>query len=303
MWYNVTALRMDIHHLRVFATVFRNRSFSKASEELHLTQPTISDHVKALEEELHCRLFDRLGRSIVPTKEADILYSHAAEIIEKADALKGLIGQFKKEITGELIVGASTIPGTYVIPRIIGGFKKRYPSVSFQIIETDSKGVIEKVLRHELLLGMVGAKMGHGQLTFTPVMEEELIAVSSPSLIKAHEMSLEELTSFPMILREEGSGTRKEFEKILEARGILLDALAVVGYFGSTDAVKQAVKAGLGISILSELAVRDELKYKLLKKIRVKGIQMKRKFYAVTHKKRTLPFAYSIFMEYLKTHV
>ena len=303
VWYNVTALRMDIHHLRVFVTVFRNRSFSRASEELHLTQPTVSDHVKSLEEELYCRLFDRLGRSIAPTKEADILYSHAAEIIEKTDALKELIGQFKKEITGELIVGASTIPGTYVIPRIIAGFKKRYPSVSFQIIESDSKGVIEKVLRHELLLGMVGAKMGHGQLTFTPVMEEELIAVSSPSLIRAHEMSLEELTSFPMILREEGSGTRKEMERILEGRGISMDALKVVGCFGSTDAVKQAVKAGLGVSILSELAVADELKYKSLKKIKVKRVQMKRKFYAVTHRKRTLPFAYSIFMEYLKAHL
>src|SRR5512143_3620760 len=116
---------MDIHHLRVFTTVFRNRSFSKASEELHLTQPTVSDHVKALEDELHCRLFDRLGRSIIPTKEADLLYSHSAELIEKADALKELIGQSKNTITGELNVGASTIPGTYVIPRIIADFTKR----------------------------------------------------------------------------------------------------------------------------------------------------------------------------------
>jgi len=303
MWYTVAAERMDIHHLRVFATVFRNRSFSRASEELHLTQPTVSDHVKALEDELHCRLFDRLGRSIVPTQEADVLYSHAVEIIEKADALKELIGKVKNEITGELIVGASTIPGTYVIPRIIADFKKRYPTVSFRIVEADSRGIIEKVLRHELLFGMVGAKMGHGQLTFTPMMEEELIAVSSPSLIKTHEMSLEELTSLPMILREEGSGTRKEIERILEGKGISPDALIVVGYFGSTDAIKQAVKAGLGISIISELAVRDELKYKLLKRIRLKGVQMKRKFYAVTHRKRTLPFAYGIFMEYLKAHL
>jgi len=294
---------MDIHHLRVFATVFRCRSFSKASEELHLTQPTVSDHMKALEEELHCRLFDRLGRSIAPTQEADILYSYAVEIVEKADALKEVIGQFKKEVSGELIIGASTIPGTYVIPHIIAAFKKRYPSVSFQIVESDSKGVVEKVLRHELLLGMVGANMGHGQLIYTPVMEEELIAVSSPSLVRTNEISLEELTRFPLILREEGSGTRKEIERSLDGKGISLDALTVVGYFGSTDAVKQAVKAGLGISILSELAVKDELKYKLLKKIRLKGIQMKRGFYAVTHRKRTLPFAYSIFVEYLKAHV
>ncbi|HXX53256.1 MAG TPA: selenium metabolism-associated LysR family transcriptional regulator [Thermodesulfovibrionales bacterium] len=294
---------MDIHHLRVFATVFRNRSFSKASEELYLTQPTVSDHIKALEEELHCRLFDRLGRSIAPTREADILYSSATEIIERTDALIELVGQFKKDVSGKLVIGASTIPGTYVIPHLIAGFKKSYPTVSFQIVETDSKGVIEKILRHELLLGMVGAKIGNGNLIYTPVMEEELIAVSSPSLIKAHEMSLEELTKLPMILREEGSGTRREIERIMEGGGISLDALPVVGYFGSTGAVKQAVKAGLGISILSELAVKDEVKYKLLKKIRIKGIQMKRKFYTVTHRKRTLPFSYSMFVDYLKKHL
>lgn len=294
---------MDIHRLRVFVSVFKHKSFSKASEELHLTQPTISDHIKALEEELNCMLFDRLGRTIIPTKEAGALYNHAMEIIEKVDAVKDAIGQLKKEVSGELFIGASTIPGTYVIPHIISDFTKEYPSVSFQVVESDSRGIVEKVLRHELLLGIVGAKLSNAQLTFTPVMEEELIAVSSPSLIRKNEMSLEELTELPIIIREEGSGTRKEMERILESRDISLDRLKIAGIFGSTDAVKQAVKAGLGTSIISELAVKDELKYKVLKKINVRGMQMKRKFYAVTHKKRTLPLAYSNFLDYLMAHL
>jgi DNA-binding transcriptional LysR family regulator len=101
---------VDIHQLKVFASVFKNRSFSRASEELHLTQPTISDHVKTLEEELECKLFDRLGRTIIPTKEAEVLYSHAVEILEKINVTKDMPSRFKKEITGELVVGASTIP-------------------------------------------------------------------------------------------------------------------------------------------------------------------------------------------------
>lgn len=293
---------MDIHQLRVFASVFRNKSFSKASEELYLTQPTISDHIKTLEEELNCKLFDRLGRTIIPTKEAEVLYSHAMEIIEKANNIKDIIGQFKKEIAGDLIIGASTIPGTYLMPLAIASFKKQHPSVSFQVIISDSKVIIEKVSRHELLMGIVGAKLSNGQLNFIPFLEDELIVVSSPSLIKKDKATLDELTQIPMIFREEGSGTRRETERILEGNGIALDSIKISGVFGSTDAVKQAVKGGMGISILSKLSVADELKFKALKEIKVKDIQMKRKFYIVTHKKRTLPAVYNIFLEYLKTH-
>ena len=175
---------MDIHHLKVFTSVFKNRSFSKASEQLSLTQPTISSHIKAVEEELGCKLFDRIGRRIIPTKEAEVLYNHAMEIIEKADNIKDVIGQFKKEITGELIIGASTIPGTYLMPAIISSFKKKYPSVFFQIAIADSEEIIKKVLKHELLIGIVGSKLGNEQINYIPFMEDELIAVSAPFLLK-----------------------------------------------------------------------------------------------------------------------
>ena len=290
---------MDIHQLKIFASVFRNKSFSRASDELHLTQPTISDHIRTLEDELDCKLFDRLGRTIIPTKEAEVLYSHAMEIIEKTIILKESIGQTKKEIKGELIIGASTIPGTYLMPHIMAKFQKRYPSVSFQILVSDSRDIVEKVSRHELLMGAVGAKTTNTQINYTPFMDDELIVVSSPSLIKKEDMTIRELIKFPIILREEGSGTRKETEKILEGKGISFENIKVAGIFGSTDAVKQAVKAGLGVSILSRFSVTDELKYKILKEIKLIDIQMKRKFYIVTHKKRTLPQAYKMFLEHI----
>lgn len=292
---------MDIHHLKVFLSVFKNKSFSKASEELSLTQPTISDHVKSLEEELNCKLFDRLGRTIMPTKEAEVLYNHAMEITEKADNIKDVIGQFKKEITGELIIGASTIPGTYLMPAIISSFKKKYPSVFFQIAIADSEEIIKKVLKHELLIGIVGSKLGNEQIHYMPFMEDELIVVSAPSMLKKERTTLNELIKFPMVLREEGSGTRRETEKILEERGISFEDIKISGIFGSTDAIKQAVKEGLGVSILSRLSVKDELKYGILKEIKLTNIEMKRKFYIVTHQKRTSPLAYNIFLEYIKT--
>ena len=292
---------MDIHQLRVFASVFKNKSFSKASEELHLTQPTISDHVKTLEEELDCKLFDRLGRTIIPTKEAEVLYSYALEIIEKTNTIKEVISQTRKEIKGELIIGASTIPGTYLLPSIMAEFQRKYPSVSFQILVSDSRGIIDKVSKHELLLGIVGAKLDDEQINYIPFVEDELIVVSSPSMIKSNSITLKGLTKLPMVLREEGSGTRREVEKILEGKGISLGGIKIAGIFGSTDAIKQAVKAELGISILSKLSVADELKHNILKEIKLTDTQMKRKFYIITHKKRTLPLLHAVFLEHIKT--
>lgn len=293
---------MDIHRLKIFSSVFRNKSFSKASEELYLTQPTISDHIKTLEEELNCKLFDRLGRSIIPTKEAELLYFHAAEIIEKADNLKDLINRLKMDITGELIIGASTIPGTYVLPPQMVEFKNLYPLIKYQVVISDSKGILEKILGHELLLGIVGAKIYNEKLDYQYMMDDELIVISSPSLIKKDEITINELLKYPMIIREEGSGTRIEFQKILEKRGLGLDDFNIAGIFGSTDAVKQAVKAGLGISVLSRLAVVDELRYKILREIRLKNMQMNRQFYIVIHNLRTLPPAYNLFLQNIKTN-
>jgi DNA-binding transcriptional LysR family regulator len=290
---------MDIHQLRVFASVFKNKSFSKASNELHLTQPTISSHIRGLEEEFNCALFDRLGRTIIPTKEAEILYGHALEIIEKADTLKETIGRVKKEITGKLVIGASTIPGVYLMPPMMTVFQKKYPSISFQILISDSVEIINSVLKQELLLGIVGAKLGNGQISYTPFVEDELIVISSTSLTKSNRITIKELIKFPMVLREEGSGTRRETEKILEDRGITFDNIKIAGIFGSTDAIKQAVKAGLGVSIISRFSVKDELKHGILKEIKLTDIQMRRKFYIVTHKKRTFPLAYSIFLKYI----
>ncbi len=292
---------MDIHQLRVFTSVYKNRSFSKASEELYLTQPTISDHIKTLEEELDCKLFDRLGRTIIPTKEAEVLYSHALEIIEKANTLKEVINQTKKEIKGELIIGASTIPGTYLLPSIMAAFQKKYPPVSFKILISDSREIVDKVSKHELLLGIVGAKIGDEQTNYIPFIEDELIVISSPFLINNNTITLKELIQFPMVIREEGSGTRRETEKILDGKGLSLSDIKIGGIFGSTDAIKQAVKSGMGFSILSRFSVIDEIRHKTLKEIKLTDIQMKRKFYIVAHKKRTLPFLYNSFLEYLKT--
>ena len=290
---------MNLHHLKVFVSVFKNRSFSKASRNLSLTQPTVSDHIQTLERDLKCKLFDRLGRTILPTKEAEILNLYAAEVIEKADALKEVVGNLHKKVEGEIVIGASTIPGTYLIPSLLASFQKRFPSVSFQVLISDSRGIVEKVTRHELLIGIVGSEIRGSQINSIPLMEDELVVVASPSLVQKAVVNLQDLLRYPVILREEGSGTLRETERILEKKGISMEAFKVAGIFSSTEAVKQGVKAGLGISILSRISVIEDLRCGTLREIKIKDLLMKRKFFIVTHKKRALPAACRAFLEHV----
>lgn len=290
---------MDIHQLRVFVSVYKNRSFSRASEQMHLTQPTISDHIRSLEQEFECRLFDRLGRSILPTQEAETLYLHAVDIIERAEAIRDVVGQFRAAPSGTVLVGASTIPATYLLPRLLASFHVQYPDISYQVSVADSRGIVNRVLNHDYLIGVVGTRLSNPYLNYTPICDDELIVIASPSAGAGRTLSLHELMREPMVVREEGSGTRNEIERILAAKKVSFSDLRVSGIFGSTEAVRQAVKAGLGISILSKLAVQDELVSGTLEEITVTGLKMKRQIYLVSHQKRTLPPVYAIFSNHL----
>ena len=288
---------MDVHQLRVFASVFRNKSFSKASRELRLTQPTVSNHVMSLEKELGCRLFDRTGRKIVPTEEAEVLYLQALELTEKLDGIPDAIRGVSREIAGELIIGASTIPGTYILPAIAADFVKRYPGVSFEIQLGDTEEIANLVLDHEILLGTVGAKTVPSKLDYQPFVDDELILAGSPKLVARDTVSLEQLSAIPLLLREEGSGTRKVMEEYLAKKGLIVKDLNVVAVLGSTDAVREAIKVGLGASILSKFALTEELAAKRLTVARIRGLRMKRMFFIVSHKKRTLPAHYQLLVE------
>jgi DNA-binding transcriptional LysR family regulator len=290
---------MDIHHLKVFASVYKLRSFSKAAEELHLTQPTVSDHIRALEQELDCRLFDRLPRKIIPTREAAVLIGRAQEIIERVEGFRDVLGEFRKDLAGHLIIGASTIPGTYILPGLTASFRQRNPSVLFEVLVSDSRAIVDKIAGHELMIGIVGARLESRQVDYKPFLDDELIAVASGSFDVRKGIGIREIAASPIVMREQGSGTRKEFEKILEREGIDPHQLNIVGLFGSTDAVKQAVKEGMGISIISRRSVKDEIKCGMLREIKIKDADMKRQFYIITHRKRTLPHLYKIFLDYL----
>lgn len=290
---------MDIHQLRVFIAVFKNRSFSKASQELYLTQPTISEHIKGLEEELKVKLFDRVGRSVIPTRDAEILFEEALEIVDKVEKLRESLDQIRKAPSGNIIVGASSIPGTYILPKIIPEFRKEYPEVSLNISISDSKNVINDLLNGQILIGIVGTKFFSNPIELIPFMNDDLVLADS-NFIKKDEIIPENLYDYPFILREEGSGTRKEMERWLNQMKIKIEKLKAVCTLSSTDAVKEAIKNGIGVSILSLHSIKDELESKKIRTVRISGWEMRRTFYLTIHKKRTLPFIYQLFLDFLK---
>lgn len=289
---------MDLHQLRVFLSVYKNKSFSKAAEEIFLTQPTISEHIKNLEEELNCKLFDRIGKKIIPTKEADLLYEEAFDLINKFENLRDAFQRLRKAPIGNIFISASSIPGTYILPSLIPEFKKFYPDIDIRVEISDSEDVIKRMLTNDILIGLVGTKISHVNLKYTPFVEDELVVASS-NLTTKENLRPEDLTNYPFIMREIGSGTRMEMERFLKEIGVDQTKLKISCTLGSTDAVKQAIKSGLGISILSIYSIKDEIECGKLKAIRIKGHRMNRIFYIVTNKKRTLPYVYQLFHDFL----
>ncbi len=291
---------MDIHHLKIFIAVYKNKSFTKASEKLHISQPTISEHIKNLEKSLDCKLFDRLGRSIMPTAEADILYPKALQILDDLDQIQEDISAAGIGVKGKLIIGASTIPGAYILPRMAYTFKKQYPDVAFEILIEDSGKITNMVLQHDLFFGIVGAKMPSEKLDYEPLIEDELVLVATSKLLPQKTITLDKLPSIPFLQREIGSGTRQTFENFLKKNTITTNTFNIVATLGSISAVKQAVKENLGASVISRVAVQEELDSSILHEIPIINMKMKRKFYLVLQKKRTLPTQYAAFCEHMK---
>ena len=288
---------IEIRHLKIFVAVYNHRSFTRAAEQLFTSQPTISEHIKNLEERLRCNLFDRLGRTILPTAEAETLYPRAVSILEDLENLVDEIASTGKSVSGKLLIGASTIPGAYILPKLAAAFKDKYPNITFEIRINDSTKIVQGVQDNELFIGIVGAKISSKKLRYHPLTNDELILVAATDNRLSEKISLEQLSDLPFIMRETGSGTRRSIESLLEQQHFPADRLNICATLGSSTAVKEAIKADLGVSIISRCGVQDELAAGSLKEIRVINLTMQRAFFFVTSKKRTLPHHYAEFLE------
>ncbi len=280
---------MDFRRLEVFQKVFELRSFSRAGQALLLAQPTISEHIRLLEEDLKLALFDRQGREVIPTKAGELLYGYSLQLTGlRQEALRAM-QQFLDKGQGELLIGGSNIPGQYLLPGILGGFKQKYPQVRVQVLIDDTRNIVEKLLAGAIEIGVVGARVEHRLISCQFLTKDELVCIQPadfPSVRKA--LDPRELLSLPFILREPGSGTRRSIEKALTKINLNPDELSVVAELGSSEAVRQAVKAGLGVSILSRRSVAEDLAAGLVKEIKIKKFPLWRNFFLIHQNQRTL---------------
>jgi DNA-binding transcriptional LysR family regulator len=280
---------MDIRALEVFCKIVELKSFSRAAEAVYLTQPTVSGHIKGLEEFVGLKLLDRLGREVVLTKAGEVLYGYAKQVLALRNQAIQALEEYKGTLKGHLIIGGSNIPGEYVLPALLARFKTQHPEISLTLRIGDSKEIARGVLDGRYEMGAVGAKFDDGQLVYTKLLEDELVVAlpADHGWTAKPAVSLAELLHQPIILREVGSGSRKVLEEALRRAGLDPGSLVVVAELGSTEAIRQAVKSGAGISVMSFRAIQEDLERETLRTVPLENLRLTRDFYLVYHKNRS----------------
>jgi len=293
---------MDLRRLEIFAKVAELGSFSRAAEALFLTQPTVSEHVRALEDELGVQLLDRLGRGAAPTRAGQLLLGYARRILALATEARQAVDQFQGRMSGELVVGGSTIPGEYILPGTVAEFRSKYPEVSISLLIGDSRQVAGWVEAGRVEAAIVGARPAARALDARALMDDELVVIVSAQHPWASRtsVSLDAVRAEPMIARERGSGSREALETALGRVGADLSDFRVVAEMGSTQAVKQAVRAGVGIAIISQRAVEVECRAQLISCVRIDGLTIGRAFFLVTHRERSRSPLAQAFLEFVE---
>jgi DNA-binding transcriptional LysR family regulator len=292
---------VDFRRLEVFCRVVELKSFSRAADAVFLSQPTVSEHIRALEESFGEKLLDRLGREVLPTPAGAILYDYARRIISLRNEARQTLEKFRGNLAGKLALGASTIPGAYLLPAVIEAFHLRYPSARINLRISGSTRIVQEVSEGIFELGLVGAPPGEASLERREVQGDELLLALWPEhpLTGRQSVSLEELASEPFILRESGSGTRQAMENALRTAGLDPGRLSLVAEMGSNEAVRECVKGRLGISFLSSLAMREEVARGALATVAVAGLEIRRPFYLIHRKNRELTPLAQAFLEHL----
>src|SRR5699024_1175228 len=269
-------------YLRVFVIVAERKNFSRAAEELHMTQPSVSQYIHTLEEKFGTKLLERTNKYVRLNKAGNIVYHHAKEILGLYAKTQNLIDDLMNQAKGPLSIGASYTFGEYVLPRILATLQKNYPEIQPALTIGNTAKIASLVTSHQLDIGIVEGNFKDKQLVVEDFAEDYMVVVASPAHKFAQRegyVDIHELEQETWIVREEGSGTREATEKMFKRIGI---APSKKINFGSTQSIKEVVEAGLGISLLSQWAIQKELKNGDLKIIKVEGLPFSRQFSTIT---------------------
>lgn len=295
---------MEDHKLKVFCTVAETKSFSKASEIIHLTQPAVSLQIQALEELYETKLFDRSSNTVTLTPAGEVLYKLAKEILVLYATAAKNIGELTGLVKGSISVGASTTIANHLLPTVVTDFRKARPKIKINLLVGNTKRIVELLNSGNVDFGLVEGDVTKQKLMVEKLIEDELVVIVSPlhSWSKKKEVSIVDITKEPFILREDGSGTRQIIEKYLNKYGISTNDMKVSMMLGSTEAIKEAVENGIAVSIVSRWAARKESKYGSLKLLSIKEEKMLRDFSLIFQKNAIRSHSVDEFLAYLKNY-
>ncbi len=293
---------MDFWQLTIFCKVVECKSFSRAAEAIHLSQPTVSSHIKDLEEHCGFRLLDRLGKEVLPTKAGELLFTYAKRLLALRNETESALSQFRGVTKGSLSLGGSTIPGGYILPKVIGRFIASHPEVKISLTIRDTREIADAILNGDLELAVTGAPLSDPGILQEPLFEDDmrLIVPIDHRWSKRTSISVGALISEPFITREKGSGTLSSLDQSLTNAGFDPSELKISARMGNTVSVCEAIKCGVGVSILSTRAVERDIQSGLLAAISIEGVDLKRTFYLTRHKKRTPSPLAEAFAAFLK---
>lgn len=291
---------MPDFRLKVFATVTKHLSFTKASEELFISQPAVTKNIKELEKHLGSTLFLRKGTKIKLTPAGEIYHSYVLDILKKHQEAQFKINELKGKFTGDLKLGASTTFGQYIFPKILAQFLDKYPEINISMLNENTEDIEKKLIEGTLDLGVIEGRSKRPQLKYIPIMDDEIVAVVAAhhNLSKKIEITKKEIEEYPLALRESGSGSLEVLLEYLSKNGINIKNLNVEIKLGSTESIKNYLIHSNCIAFLSVSSIGKEVLKGHFKILDIKGLSLERKFYAI-HPHGSLSEITEKFLEFL----
>ena len=269
--------QLENFRLKVFRTVAEHLNFRKAAEHLFLTQPAVTLQIKALEDDLGTRLFDRAANRVSLTPQGSLLLTYAKKIAALVSQAEQELGSEDGKVSGELSLGVSTTIAQYVLPRLLGAFLDEHPRVQFSLHSGNTDEIVHLLLDSKLSLGLIEGPARDRGIHTEPFMQDELVLIM-PRAFASDRMSHDQFLASNLLMREQGSGSRRVVELALEHAGLKLKSFKHVMDLDSTEAIKSAVEVGLGIGFVSRWAISKELELGALKVVDVPGLKITRHF-------------------------
>ncbi|HHV15908.1 MAG TPA: LysR family transcriptional regulator [Gelria sp.] len=290
---------MNLNLFKTYVRVVETQNLSKTAKEFGLSQPAVTKQIQNLEDTYGVLLLERSGRRLKTTEAGETLYDCARDIIKAMEKTERAMEEASESRRGNLSLGASNIPGEYILPQLIKRFKEKYPHISISIDIADTEKIYSRLAERELDIGIVGGWIKNRKIEGFEWLEDELVVIMPEhhKLARSGEINLESIVNDKWIFREKGSGTRKAAEDLLAAHGIKKEDLNVSIEVGSTEAVLASVEAGMGVSIVSHWAVKKDRK---IYSARISNPLVKRNFYVVYPRQKTRRKSVNNFLDYVK---